>query len=92
MTYDPPKKKKKKLVVRRLLDYSLDMKEIPSTIKTSQVSNLSFDEIVDELQHDWVVWAVSFEYEGMACIGSLQAGSFDPEGFKHDEIEDCEVE
>jgi hypothetical protein len=65
---------------------------IPQRIATSKVDDLQFREIVDELQYNWVVWGVSFTFQGKECWGVLEACPFNPEVSQSDTIEDCDEE
>jgi hypothetical protein len=58
------------------------------TLHTSQVSELTFIEVVDELQHNWGFYAVSFQFEGRKYEGIVQAQIPYPEIMHNDEIED----
>ena len=65
---------------------------IPKRIATSKVDDLQFCEIVDELEYNWVVWGVSFTFQGQECWGVLEACPFNPEESQSDTIEDCNEE
>ena len=65
------------------------MKAIAS-LTTTEVQDLEFIEIVDELQHNWVIWGVEFTYEGKRFYGSLCACNVDPKGFHDSQIEGVE--
>jgi hypothetical protein len=62
---------------------------IPKKIATSKVDDLQFYEIVDELRYNWVVWGVTFTFNGKECSGVLEACPFNPEVSQSDTIEDC---
>lgn len=63
---------------------------LPKKIATSKVDDLQFCEIVDELQYNWIVWGVSFTFQGRECYGILEACPFNPEVSQSDTIEDCD--
>ena len=60
--------------------------KVVTPLLASKVSDLKFVEIVDELQHNWVIWGVDFTFDGKEYYGSLEACNVDPEGFHADEI------
>ena len=57
-------------------------------ISPSQVQDLDFIEIVDELEPgQWAVWHVEFSYQGVELQGNLQGCPQHPESFRDDSID-----
>lgn len=62
------------------------------TIPVSEVHDLSFQRIADDLSHKWAIWEVSFCHDGKPYVGFLGGCPRYPD-LMHDEvIEDCDLD
>jgi hypothetical protein len=61
-----------------------------TTLTTSQVQDLCFEEVAEKLDTNWVEWFVSFEHNGKRYSGILGACPNHPHLMQGDTIEEVE--
>ena len=82
----------RKKCILSLSQTNTPMTAIPHTLSTSDVQNLEFLRISDDIcPNKWVEWEVRFDYHGLSCVGFLGGCPFRPNLVHDTAIEGCEA-